>query len=207
MQKFGDLLLSARKKKKISLERAANDLVIKKNHLEALEGENWEQLPEPAFTKGYIKSYCDYLGLDTNYALALYRRDFDETKYPKKVAVKRERRFFITPNKIVNFIFALSIIAFLLYIIIQYSSILSSPRLEITNPKNNETTSAPAIKIEGETEKDATVAINGQFIPVNERGNFSHEYVLSEGKNTVEIVASFRLSPKNKIIKEIRLIR
>lgn len=207
MQKFGDLLLATRKKKKISLDRVAKDLVIIKDHLEALENEKWEQLPEPAFIKGYIKSYCDYLGLDANYALALFRREFDESKYPKKPVARREKRFFITPNKVINFIFALSILAFLAYIIIQYLSVLSSPKLEIINPKDNQTTSAPAVKIEGETEKDATVSINGEFIPVSETGNFSYEYVLSEGKNVVEVVASFRLSPKNKVVREIRLIR
>lgn len=207
MQKFGDLVSLARKRKKISLDKVAQDLVIKKEHLVALEQENWSELPEPAFIKGYIKSYAEYLGLDPDYALALYRRDFDETKYPKSRRPKREKRFFLTPNKITNSIFALAVIAFLIYIVVQYSSIFSSPKLEITNPKDDETTSVPAIQIEGKTEKDATVSINGQFVAVTGSGNFSYQFMLEDGKNTIEVVASFRLSPKNKIMREVRLIR
>ncbi|KKR78082.1 MAG: DNA-binding helix-turn-helix protein [Candidatus Curtissbacteria bacterium GW2011_GWA1_40_9] len=206
MQKFGDLVLSTRKKKKISLDKVAHDLRVKREHLEALEAENWNDLPEPAFIKGYIKNYAEYLNLDPNYVLALYRRDYDETKYPQHSRLKKEKRFFITPNKITNTIFAIAVMAFLIYIAVQYSSIFSSPKLEITNPKSSETTSTPAIQIEGKTEKDATVSINGQFIAVDSSGNFSHQFLLNKGKNTIEIVASFRLSPKNKLTREIRLI-
>lgn len=206
MQKFGDLIREERKRKKISLDNAAKDLSIQREHLEALESENWNSLPEPALIKGYAKSYVEYLHLDANYALALYRRDFDETKYPKQSLPKKQKRFFITPNKITNTVFALAVIAFFVYIAIQYSSIFSSPKLEILNPKENETTSVPAIQIEGKVEKGATVAINGQFTAVDANGNFSQQYMLEEGKNSIEIVASFRLSPKNKITREIRRI-
>ncbi len=206
MQKFGDLIKAERKRKKISLEKVAQDLAIKKEHLEALESENWSSLPEPAFIKGYAKSYIDYLNLDSNYALALYRRDFDEKKYPKPNLPKKEKRFFITPNKITNTVFALALVAFFAYIAIQYSSIFSSPKLEILNPKENETTSVPAIQIEGKVEKGATISINGQFVAVDSNGNFSYQYMLEEGKNSIEVVASFRLSPKNKVTREIRRI-
>jgi len=206
MQKFGDLIKAERKRKKLSLDKVAQDLAIKKEHLEALESENWNSMPEPAFIKGYAKSYVDYLNLDANYALALYRRDFDEKKYPKPNQPKKEKRFFITPNKITNTVFALAVVGFFAYIAIQYSSIFSSPKLEILNPKENETTSVPAIQIEGKAEKGATVAINGQFTAVDANGNFSQQYMLEEGKNSIEIVASFRLSPKSKITRDIRRI-
>lgn len=207
MQKFADIILSARKRKKISLEKAAKDLRVNKDHLLALEEEAWHKLPEPAIIKGYIKSYAQYLKLDPNYVLALYRRDFDEKKYPQPTHKPPERRLFITPNKITNSAFVLAVVAFIVYILVQYSSIFSSPKLEITNPRNNETISTPVIQIEGKTEHGATVAINGQFIAVDTSGNFSHQYMLQEGKNTIEIITSFRLSPKNKVIREIRLIK
>lgn len=207
MKKFGDLLSSQRKKKRIATARVENELSIKKEHIEALENEEWSKLPEPPFTKGYIKSYASYLGLSPDYLLAIYRREYDESKFPKKPSPKREKRLFITPNRLLNLSFIVAIIVFIFYIIVQYSSILSSPKLEVNIPKNDETTSVPAIKIEGKTEKDATISINGNFAPVNESGDFSYEYMLQEGKNNIEIIASFRLSPKNRITRTVRLIR
>lgn len=207
MKKFGELLSAARKKKRISLDHASRDLVIKKIHLEALEEENWTQLPESPYVQGYIKSYAKYLSLNPDYLVAIYRREYDETKFPKKPAHKFQKRFFITPNKLLNSVFAIGVIIFITYIIIQYSSVFSSPKLEITSPQNDETISVPAIKISGKTEKDATVSINGHFAPIDESGNFNYEYILNEGKNNIEIISSFRLSPKNKVTRTIRLIR
>ncbi len=206
MKKFGESLSSQRKKKKISIDRAATDLVVKKTLLEALEKEDWTKLPEPAFVKGYIKSYAQYLGLDIEYILALYRREFDETKFPIKKMRHEKRRFFITPPRIINFAFALAIVTFLIYLVVQYSSVFSSPKLEITSPKEDETISVPAIQISGVTEKDATVSINGKFVAIDENGNFSTQYMLTDGKNQIEIIASFRLSPKTKAQRTVRLI-
>lgn len=207
MRQFGELLLSARKKRRISIDRASRDLVIKKGHLQALEEENWRDLPEPAYVKAYIKSYAQYLKLDPEFVLAVYRREFDERMFPAKPVPKRERRFFVTPGKFLNAIFALAIVTFILYIATQYASIFSAPKLDISSPKNDEVTSVPAIKIIGQTEKDATVSVNGDFAPVDENGNFSYEYVLSDGKNDIELIASFRLSPKTKTTRTVRLIR
>lgn len=207
MKKFGELLAIARAKRRISTGRASRDLVIKKEHLEALEEENWQELPEPAYVKGYIKSYAEYLKLNPDFVLAIYRREFDERKFPQKLVTRSEERFFITPTKLLNLIFALAIVIFITYIAVQYSSVFSAPKLDISSPQNNEVTTVPVIKITGKTEKDTTVSINGNFAPVDETGNFSYEYILADGKNTFEIIASFRLSPKNKITRTVRLIR
>lgn len=207
MQKFGELLRAARIKRRISINRAAADLVIKKEHLTALEEENWQELPEQPYVKAYIKSYAAYLKLDPDFVLAVHRREFDERKFPQKPVPENKKRFFITPTKLLNLVFALAIVTFVAYILVQYSSALSAPKLDIVSPQNDEVTSVPAIKIIGKTEKDATVSINGEFAPVDEDGNFSYEYTLSDGKNIFEIISSFRLSPKSKVTRTVRLIR
>ncbi len=207
MKKFGDLFSAQRKKKKISLAHVSKELIIKEKHLEALENEDWQNLPEAAFVRGYVKSYAQYLGLDPQYLLALYRREYDESKFPKRTTHKQDKRLFITPVKIINLTFIIGIIAFLAYIALQYSSIFSSPKLEVMSPKNDQTISVPAIQITGKTEKDATVSIGGTFVPVDDKGEFSKEYILADGKNTIEIIASFRFSPKNKVIRTVRLLR
>ena len=65
----------------------------------------------------------------------------------------------------------------------------------------------PAVAILGKTEKGATVTVNGEFIAVNQDGEFSYQLVLTEGRNEIEIVASKKLSPKSRTVKVVRLIR
>lgn len=196
-----------RKAKRISLKTAARDLHLKREHLEAIEEGNWQNLPEPTFVKGFIKSYSQYLGLSSDHVLALYRREYDETKYPPKTFTLERKRLILTPNKLINLALVLAIVIFIVYLIIQYSSILSAPKLEVFTPPDDLTTSVPFIVVTGKVEKETTVAVDGQFVPIDAEGKFFYQLSLSEGRNVIEIIASQRLSPKTKVIKVVRLTR
>lgn len=206
---FGEILSSQRNKKRISLSRVAKDLHIKKEHLEALEKEDWSSLPESTFVKGFITSYAQYLGLDPVHTLAIYRREFDEKKYPKSdnSGIRRQRRLFVTPARLINLVFILAVVIFITYLSFQYLSILKSPKVEIFSPQDDITVTVPAVIISGKVEKDTTVSIDGQLVSVAQEGNFSYQYNLKEGKNVIEIIASKRLSPKTKITRTVRLVR
>ena len=207
MGTLGELFSARRKAKKISLRRVARDLLIKEENLEALENSQWDGLPEPTFVKGFIKNYAGYLDLDWQHALALYRREYDETKYPRKPIPQRPKGLMFTPNKIISLLFILTIVTFITYVAIQYLSILKAPKLELSGPQDDLTTSVPYVMVFGQTEKEVTIAIDGEFIPVDESGNFSYQLKLEDGQNLIEIIAAKRLSPKSKITRVIRLTR
>lgn len=208
MKNLGETLSETRKKKHISTTHAASDLLIKKEHIEALESQDWQSLPEPTFVKGFIKSYATYLGLDADHILAIYRREFDESKFQRQHKNPRaEKRLFLTPTRLINLAFIFAIFVFVAYILITFSSILSTPKLEVLSPQPDITTSVPVVQVIGKTDPEATVSIAGEFAPVDNQGNFSKEYSLSQGKNDIEIISSKRLSPKARIIRTVRLIR
>lgn len=206
MRKFGEVLKDARKARRISLGRAAKDLLIKEEDLASLENEDWGHLPDPTFTRGFTTSYAKYLGLDPQQTLALYRREYDEKQYPKKQFESRhKKRFYLTPAKLLNTIILLSLIVFISYLAVQYSSILKAPKVEIISPPDDETVSVPVLIVQGKTETQTTISVDGEFVPVNPEGTFTYQYNLKEGKNTIEVIASKRLSPKTKITRTVRL--
>ncbi|MBI2012640.1 helix-turn-helix domain-containing protein [Candidatus Curtissbacteria bacterium] len=207
MKTSGELLREARKSKRISLATAAADLHLKKENLEAIEGGNWPSLPEPTFVKGFIKSYAQYLGLSTDHVLALHRREYDESKYPQKKLILEGKRLMLTPNKLINLALILMGVIFIGYLTIQYSSILSAPKLEVATPSDDLTTGVPVVVVSGKVEKDSNVAIGGELVPVDPEGNFSRQVALLEGKNVIEIIASKRLSPKTRVTRVVRLTR
>ncbi|HLA04124.1 MAG TPA: helix-turn-helix domain-containing protein [Patescibacteria group bacterium] len=208
MNKIGGIFSSARNKKRISLKKAAEDLLINRENLEAIETSDWQSLPEPPFAQGFVRSYAEYLGLDVEHTLALFRREYDEVKYQgKKPAHSAKKRFYLTPSRFASFLTIAAILVFVVYLVLQYLSVLSSPKLEVNSPPDDLTTSIPAVAISGKTEKDATVAVNGEFVAVSQDGEFSYQLVLTEGRNEIEIVASKKLSPKSKRVKVVRLIR
>lgn len=61
---FGAMLQQARKNKQLSLEDAAAELFILRRHLQALENENFSEMPQAAFARGFAINYAKFLGLD-----------------------------------------------------------------------------------------------------------------------------------------------
>lgn len=63
---FGAMLQQARKAKQASVEEAAAELFILKRHIEALENEDFAELPQVAFARGFAINYAKFLDLDPN---------------------------------------------------------------------------------------------------------------------------------------------
>jgi cytoskeletal protein RodZ len=64
MESIGEILREARHTKQASLEDAARATRIKFEILERLESDEFSQLAAPMYTKGFLKLYAEYLGLD-----------------------------------------------------------------------------------------------------------------------------------------------
>ncbi|MEK9146648.1 MAG: helix-turn-helix domain-containing protein [Patescibacteria group bacterium] len=206
MKQVGEILKETRLAQNLSTRRVAKNLLLKVDVITAIEEEDWAKLPEPAYIQGYIKNYAKLLGLDPTRLLALFRGQYDAKKFAKTVAPRR-RRLMFTPNLIVPLTLAFVVAIFTLYILFQSTAIARSPKLEVATPQDDITTTAAIIEISGQTEKDATVSVDGQLISVDESGNFSYQIALIEGQNIVEIIASKPLSPKTRVTRTIRLSR
>ncbi|MCE2715716.1 MAG: helix-turn-helix domain-containing protein [Pseudomonadota bacterium] len=61
---IGQLFKTQRLQQKKSLEDVADSLKIRKVFLQAIEDEQFDQLPGGVYTVGFIRSYAQYLGLD-----------------------------------------------------------------------------------------------------------------------------------------------
>ena len=64
MGTFGQTLRQAREDLGASLAEAERETRISRRYLEALEQENEAALPAAVYTRGFIKIYCQYLGLN-----------------------------------------------------------------------------------------------------------------------------------------------
>lgn len=73
MAGFGETLRQARAHKNVTLREAEADTRINRHHLAALEDEEFEALPPPIYTRGIVRKYADYLGLDAGKVLDMHR--------------------------------------------------------------------------------------------------------------------------------------
>ncbi|MDH3769434.1 MAG: DUF4115 domain-containing protein [Nitrospirota bacterium] len=72
MEPLGEYLKQAREKKGLSLEQIASQTRIQEHHLQALESEDFANLPAKVFAKGFVRSYAKALGLDEEEALQCF---------------------------------------------------------------------------------------------------------------------------------------
>lgn len=68
----GRQLRSARESRGISLDEAARQTCIGSSYLEALEADRYDDLPNPAYVKGIIRSYARTLGVPPEPLIASY---------------------------------------------------------------------------------------------------------------------------------------
>jgi cytoskeletal protein RodZ len=69
---FGDQLKREREMRGVSLEEISSATRISTRFLEALEKEQWDQLPGGVFRRGFIRSVARYLGLDGDALISEY---------------------------------------------------------------------------------------------------------------------------------------
>jgi hypothetical protein len=63
---IGDSLREARTRRGLSAADVQKGIRIRERYLTALEEEHWELLPGEAYTKGFLRTYAEFLGLDGN---------------------------------------------------------------------------------------------------------------------------------------------
>ena len=63
------------------------------------------------------------------------------------------------------------------------------PKLEVSQPNDNTKTNKQEIKIEGKTDKETYIKVNGQPVVVDSQGGFQTLYKLNDGDNSIEIIA------------------
>jgi hypothetical protein len=71
----GARLRRARQDRGITLDAAERDTHIARHHLEALEEEHFDSFSAPVYLRGFLRSYSQYLGLDSGELLALLPAD------------------------------------------------------------------------------------------------------------------------------------
>ena len=86
-------LYAARERKGVDLYRAERDTKIRARYLGALERGDYKELPGAVYTKGFLRNYALYLGLDPEDVLAQWRRERGDGKeQPPAIVVPRPDR-------------------------------------------------------------------------------------------------------------------
>ncbi|MDR0602384.1 MAG: helix-turn-helix domain-containing protein, partial [Treponema sp.] len=73
MESLGEKLRTAREEKGINFDEISRETNIASRYLEALEMENFSGFPGEPYILGFLRNYGEYLGLNVQELLSLYR--------------------------------------------------------------------------------------------------------------------------------------
>lgn len=81
----------------------------------------------------------------------------------------------------------------------------SKPLLEVNKPDDNLSivSDMSTVVVEGKTEQDNSITVNGHFVVIQKDGSFSYKIQLSEGENTLTIVATDQAGNQTTIERHI----
>ena len=134
-------LVEARERKGVDLYRAERDTKIRARHLAALESGDYAELPGAVYTKGFLRNYALYLGLDPDDVIRQWKRERGDTQVaaepalavPRPIEAPR-RGLTFSPVVIVAALLTILIGVFAIYMGIQLVRFAKPPTIAVTTP-------------------------------------------------------------------------
>lgn len=198
-----DRLAAARERKGVDLLRAERDTKIRVRYLSALERGDYRDLPGAVYTKGFLRNYAIYLGLDPEDVLRQWRRERGEATAPEPAIVpprpieepSRPLRF--SPSVVVAALLTAGVVLFFVYLGSQLLRYSRPPELSVTNPATavfEAEEDATTFRLAGVTTPGSVVTIETAgraeiTATAQSNGEWSAQVDLRRGQNRFEITA------------------
>jgi len=198
MYRASIILKNAREDHSLEISEVSKKLKISAKYIEAIETENKSRFPEEPYCSLIIKDYANFLGLNGEDVLSLFRRDFAASSKSKPSGSKWQ---FFTPQFTFKIaVFAL-IILFSTYLLVEYIKYNRPPPLTVNWPTITNSTET-SFDLKGITDPESTVRINDNLIIVDENGNFDKKITLSGSDSSTIVVQSKSPSGKTTTLEK-----
>jgi cytoskeletal protein RodZ len=207
--KLGTVLRTAREARFIDLARVERDTKIRVRYLSALERGDYGDLPGSLYTRGFLRNYGLYLGLDPEYLVDLYRLEsgsgIERPSMPSRrrpMAARQGRSLVVSSGAVVAAILSLLVVAFVVYLATEFVTFARTPDLRITDPATDVLAwQGTEYTIRGVTEPSSTITTDGlrqnPSATANADGAFSVRVGLVPGANVITLVANDPLTGRD----------
>jgi len=214
MARLGEVLRAQRERMGLTLDQAAEDTRIRDKFLRALESGDYQTLPGVVYTKGFLRNYADYLGLDPDQLIAQFQAERGAPDAPRSFEPMRpimRRSVILTPAVLVPISVLAAVALFVAYLYYQFTTFAVPPRIEIAEPAGDAIAQSAEYLIRGRTAPDARVTVRvspGPEIISDVRpsadGSFSVRVPLKPGANHIEVQVFDAAGKQNQATRVIR---
>lgn len=191
---LGRLLRNTRMKHKVKINHVAQFTNIKPSYIEAIENDQWHQLPSLSYAKNFIITYAKFLELDTQ---KIANRFDIETNHSTQTDTppesKPNKKLIVTSKTLIQILALTIIIAIGIFTYLQINHFSQIPKLDISEPADFTQVAVNKIEIKGQTDPENLIYINDQSLTTDKNGNFSAPVQLQSGYNIVKITAENKI--------------
>jgi cytoskeletal protein RodZ len=205
--RLAESLKQARLGRGLKIEKAAQKTQINIKYLLAIEKGAFSELPEGVYRKTFIKEYAQFLNVDAGYFFEKSDNYLqkDRAGSDKLFAECKEKqtKLIVLPKLFKNLAVAFIILICFVYLQNKFSNVISAPALAVENPPESFVTDKRSIMIQGSTEPESQITINGRQVLSGPEGSFEEQINLRTGMNTITIIAKKKHGQEKTIVKQV----
>jgi cytoskeletal protein RodZ len=198
-------LIEAREHKGVDLLRAERETKIRAKYLAALEAGDYADLPGSVYTKGFLRNYALYLGLDPEDVTRQWKRERGDLTLPAEPVLTVPRPleaprqgFTISPVLVVAGLLVVLIAAFGVYIGVQLLRYNKPPTIGVTDPAQaviNVPDGTTSYTLKGTSIAGASITITDPGLEqpyrvnADDAGEWTADVQLRRGRNEFDVAA------------------
>lgn len=206
---FGEKLRALRRDRGLNVEQVAEQTHVHPGVIRALEADDFSRLPEPIYTRNFLKTYVRYLGGDEAYFLDCFEVSRGTCDFVDPLLLPRKRvrraRFLVTPRIFKFLSLGVAGCLVLAYLAYQVHSIVVPPKIELVEPYDGLSTEEAIVTVRGRVYEEARVLVNDKVILLNKDGSFAAEVDLDHGLNVITVEAKKRYSKTSTMYRRVVL--
>ena len=210
-ESLGQLLKRGRERSQWGVEELSADIGVPVRWIRAAEADRWQDLPDDAYSRIYLKSLCRAVGLDRQSTSALYVRLRQQSRAAGYVPSLRRHpneaipfwQMVAAPRLIRNAAVGLTACLAIGFLWVSLTDMVTPPPIAVSFPTDGTVLTERNVTVEGKTEPEVRLRINGKDIAPDSRGFFSDSLDLTEGLNTIRVSGSKRHSQETVVTRRI----
>lgn len=220
-QTIGQMLYEKRKMLHLHEKQIEREIQIKPEQLQWLEKDEFNTFPESFYVKNFLKRYAQFLEIDSELVLALYRRDYENNEIKRtnlrKETLKKANRetsifdyiqIFATPFrlKLLGFILASLVLVSVTYFYtttaFQQPVLIIQTPFELSNGYNGKIElNQRRVTLSGITEENIALTLNEQVVPLTIDNEYRIENIpVTEEGTQLELIAENALGVQASIV-------
>ena len=212
IESLGEKLRRHRITNGYTIKKVADSMKINARYLTMIEADEFDKLPPGIYTRKFLEQYAKFLNLNPETVILIFEKEkniYQKMQEVKAISVadnwfQKFYKFLLRPTTLRYAFFFLIIAVVVAYLGVSVNKIFSPPELIIKNPQQTSLiTSERRLTLEGITEREVDLTVNGKQVLTDEQGKFYLEIDLQKGLNVIKISAKKKYSQPREVYRQI----